>query len=176
MNKSRQTVQTQMRLLMLGTLTTIHFILFDFTIHSDTINWDGPFCMLRGYWSNFIKYSKTCLKQPLRKKAKNWFSRLLVNAGQKYCRMLQGEHSAMLSLSHHDLVLSMFEWPLKTGFTVWCISVPEEVFILANSADPDEMPLNVALYFGLHCMPKYQSRGIQNEKDWRIEKIVEDKP
>ena len=30
-------------------------------------------------------YSKTCLKRPLKKKTKNWFSRL--NAGQKYCRM-----------------------------------------------------------------------------------------
>ena len=34
-------------------------------------------------------YSKTCLKRPL-KKTKNRFSRLnALNAGQKYCRMLQ---------------------------------------------------------------------------------------
>ena len=50
--------------------------------------------------------------------------RLSHNAGQKYCRMLQGEHSAML-LTFIKLpfvikifVLSIFEWPLKTGFTV----------------------------------------------------------
>ena len=48
--------------------------------------------------------------------------RLLVNAGQKYCRMLQGEHSAILStfiklpFVFKTFVLSMFEWPLKTGF------------------------------------------------------------
>ena len=49
---------------------------------------------------------------------------LSLNAGQKYCRMLQGEHSAILStcinLPHgfKTFVLSFFEWPLKTGFTV----------------------------------------------------------
>ena len=49
---------------------------------------------------------------------------LSLNAGQKYCRMLQGEHSEILStfikLSFviKIIVLSIFEWPLKTGFTV----------------------------------------------------------
>ena len=49
---------------------------------------------------------------------------LPLNAGQKYCRMLQGEHSAIL-LTCIKLpyiikiyVLSICEWPLKTGFTV----------------------------------------------------------
>ena len=38
----------------------------------------------------FCDYSKTCLKRPLKKKTKNWFSRQLsLNAGQKYCGMLQ---------------------------------------------------------------------------------------
>ena len=57
------------------------------------------------------------------------------NAGQKYCRMLQGEHSAILStfikLSFviKIFVLSIFEWPLKTGFTVFCLKVHvQEVF------------------------------------------------
>ena len=44
------------------------------------------------------RYSKTCLKRPLKKKTKNGFQdQLLLNAGQMYCRMLQGEHSAILS-------------------------------------------------------------------------------
>ena len=44
-----------------------------------------------------LTYSKTCLKQPLKKKTKLGFQdRLSLNAGQKYCRMLQGEHSAIL--------------------------------------------------------------------------------
>ena len=50
--------------------------------------------------------------------------RLSLNAGQKYCRMLQGEHSAILSTFIRlpfvikIVVSSIFEWPLKTGFTV----------------------------------------------------------
>ena len=70
-------------------------------------------------------YSKTCLKLPLSKRPKKGFQdQLSLNAGQKYCRMLQGEHSAILStcikLPHgfKTFVLSIFEWPLKTGFTV----------------------------------------------------------
>ena len=42
-------------------------------------------------------YSKTCVKRPLSKDRKIVFQgQLLLYAGQKYCRMLQGEHSAML--------------------------------------------------------------------------------
>ena len=47
------------------------------------------------------------------------------NVGQKYCRMLQGEHSALLStfiklpFSIKTFVLSIFKWLLKTGFTVY---------------------------------------------------------
>ena len=41
--------------------------------------------------------SKTCVKQPLSKRPKIGFQdQLSLNAGQKYCRMLQGEHSAIL--------------------------------------------------------------------------------
>ena len=61
------------------------------------------------------KYSKTCLKRPLSKKKKMGFQDVLsLNAGQKYCRMLQGEHSAILStcieLPHgfKTFVLSIF--------------------------------------------------------------------
>ena len=43
-------------------------------------------------------YSKTCLKRPVKKQTKIDFQdRLSLNAGQKYCRMLQREHSAILS-------------------------------------------------------------------------------
>ena len=50
---------------------------------------------------------------------------LWLNAGQKYCRMLQGEHSAILLtfikllFAIKTFVLSIFEWLLKTGFTVY---------------------------------------------------------
>ena len=49
--------------------------------------------------------------------------RLSLNAGQKYCRMLQGEYSAILSTFNRlrfvikTFVLSIFEWPFYTGFT-----------------------------------------------------------
>ena len=47
-----------------------------------------------------------------------------LNAGQKYCRMLQGEHSAIFSTIIKLLfvikifVLLNFEWPFYTGLTV----------------------------------------------------------
>ena len=53
--------------------------------------------------------------------------RLLLDAGQKYCRMLQWEHSAILStfiklpFVIKAFVLSIFDRPLKTGFTVMSI-------------------------------------------------------
>ena len=49
---------------------------------------------------------------------------LSLNACQKYCRMLQGEHSEIrltsikLPLSIKTMVLSFLKWPFKTGFTV----------------------------------------------------------
>ena len=70
-------------------------------------------------------YSKTCLKRPLKKKTKIGFQyQLSLNVGQKYCRMLQGEHSAILStfiklkFVIKIFSLSIFEGPLKTGFAV----------------------------------------------------------
>ena len=70
-------------------------------------------------------YSKTCVKRPLSNRPQIGFQdQLSLNAGQKYCRMLQGEHSAIL-LTFIKLpfvikifVLSFFEWPFYTGFTV----------------------------------------------------------
>ena len=32
-------------------------------------------------------------------------------------------------------------------------------FVLANNADPDEMPHYVAFHLGLHCLSKYRLRG-----------------
>ena len=69
-------------------------------------------------------YNKTCVKWPLPKRQKFGFQDLLtLNAGQKYCRMLQGEHSAILSTFIKlpfvitIFVLSIFEWLFYTGFT-----------------------------------------------------------
>ena len=70
-------------------------------------------------------YSKTCVKWPLSKRPQIGFhDELSPNAGQKYCRMLQGEYSATL-LTFIKLpfvikifVLSIFERSFYTGFTV----------------------------------------------------------
>ena len=71
-------------------------------------------------------YSKTCLKRPLKKKTKIGFQdRLSLDVSQKYCRMLKWEHSAILStfiklpFAINIFVLSIFEWLVKTGFTVY---------------------------------------------------------
>ena len=65
-----------------------------------------------------VSYSKTYLEMPLSK------DQLPLNAGQKICRILQGEHSAILStcvklpIVIKFFVLSIFEWLFYTGFTV----------------------------------------------------------
>ena len=70
-------------------------------------------------------YSKPCVKQPLSKRSKIGLQdQLSLNAGQKYCRMLQREHSAILStfiklpFVIKIFVLSIFEWLFDTGFTL----------------------------------------------------------
>ena len=75
--------------------------------------------------SSKLKFSKTCVKRPLSKRPKIDFQdQLSLNAGQKYCRMLQGEHSAILStfiklpFVIKIFVLSIFDWPFYTGYTV----------------------------------------------------------
>ena len=51
-----------------------------------------------------------------------------LNTGQMYCRMLQREHSAILLTFIKPpfvikmFVLSIFEWPFFTGFTVHNLS------------------------------------------------------
>ena len=62
-------------------------------------------------------YSKTCVKWPFSKRPKIGFQdHLSLNAGQKYCRMLQGEHSAILltcikrPFVIQIFVLTIFEW------------------------------------------------------------------
>ena len=75
------------------------------------------------YWSQMNWASAKVW--PLKKRPKIGFpNRLSLNAGQKYCRMPQWEHSAIL-LTFIKLpfvikicVLSIFERLLKTGFTV----------------------------------------------------------
>ena len=54
--------------------------------------------------------------------------------------MLQSEHSAILStfielpFVNRIFVLSIFEWPLKTGFTI----INKMLVSIANREDPDQ--------------------------------------
>ena len=72
---------------------------------------------------NFIKFLN--LSRFLLSRNNDFHYQFSLNAGQKYCRMLQWEHSAILSTciklpnDFKAFVLSIFEWPLKTGFTVF---------------------------------------------------------
>ena len=76
-----------------------------------------------------LLFSKTCVKRPLSKRPKNGFQyQLSLNAGQTYCRMLQKEHSVIrltfikLPFVIKIFVLLIFEWPFKTGLTVFYFS------------------------------------------------------
>ena len=64
----------------------------------------------------------------LKKKKIVFQGKLLLHAGQKYCRMLQQEYSTIhltfikLPFVIKIFVLSIFEWPFYTSFTVFkCI-------------------------------------------------------
>ena len=67
----------------------------------------------------------------LKKTKIDFQDQLSLKAGQKYCRMLQGEHSAILStfiklpFVIKIFVLSIFEWPFNIGFTVYLSSLVE---------------------------------------------------
>ena len=47
------------------------------------------------------------------------------------------------------------------------ISVHSDCFILANSADPGELPYNAALNMGRHCLPNFTPLGVS-----RIQRIL----
>ena len=97
----------------------------DQTARMFKISYMSTTCSFRRH-TTFILYSKTCLKRPLKNKTKIGFQdRLSLNVGQKYCRMLQGEHSAILAtyiklpLVIKIFVSSIFEWLLKPWFTIY---------------------------------------------------------
>ena len=88
------------------------------------------------YYSFLLEwYSKTCVKRPLSKRPKiNFQYQLSLNASQKYCRMLQGDHSAVLStLSYHLSLRSLFCLFLSDRFSQVLLYVSTYVeFITVN--------------------------------------------
>ena len=84
---------------------------------------------------------------------------LSLNAGQKYCIMLQGEHSAILSIFIKlpsvikIFVLSIFEWAHKTGFTVFGVLIDNRGSGLIQ--DQDYMYLHLLMCFQNLSDPRY---------------------
>ena len=76
--------------------------------------------------AKLLRYSKPCLKRPPKMKTKlNWLSRPTVTKCRlKVLQNAPNGHSVKLStlnklaLAIRTFVLSIFEWPLKPGFTV----------------------------------------------------------
>ena len=74
--------------------------------------------------------------------------------------------------------LSIKIYTTKSGWSLVYIEGPQVIlskyyqiffslkmdFVLANSADPDEMLQYVAFHLGLHCLQKYPLRGFQFTK------------
>ena len=62
-------------------------------------------------------YSKTCVKRPLSKRPQIGFQdQLLLNAGQKYCRVLQGEHFLiLLTFIKLPFVIKIFDLSILSG-------------------------------------------------------------
>ena len=66
------------------------------SLMSEPVSFSSPSLIVKSCIKN-TSYSKTCLKRLLKRRLKIGFQdRLAIIAGQKYCRMLQGEHSAIL--------------------------------------------------------------------------------
>ena len=101
--------------------TNYRYKLFTFFLYSEIQLVYCPEFFLNGSLPGFVFliYRKTCVRPKI-----GFQDQLLLNAGQMYCRMLQGEHSAVhltfikLPFVNKIFVLSIFEWLFYTGFTV----------------------------------------------------------
>ena len=91
----------------------------------------------------FAIYSKTCLKvkRPLSKRSHIGFQdQLSLNAGQKYCRMLQREHSAILS----TLVKLCSKGSILQYFRPSLSYAPRGAF--CNTFDPHWLPFFIKIF------------------------------
>ena len=57
--------------------------------------------------------------------------------------------------------VKMFKSAMLETIAVHVFLSLKVIFIIPNSADPDETQYYAAFYLGLHCLPKYQSCGFQ---------------
>ena len=98
-------------------------------------------------------YSKTCVKWPLSKRPKIGFhDQLSLYAGQKYCRILQGEHSAILttSLSYHLSLRSLFCLFFSGSFTQVLLYSPKFMKSMALFVCCHHSTVNMRVYGFMH--------------------------
>ena len=121
----------------------------------------------------FHMCSKSCVKRPLSKRQKIGIQdQLSINAGQKYCRMLHGEHSAILPTFSKlpfvvkIFVLSIFEWPFYTGFTVYIErTFVSARFILIITTWPHPASLS-SLYVGYYKVFRMATTSVNERTDY----------
>ena len=80
--------------------------------------------------------------------------------------MIVEQHEVLNPFKTNGIFLKLHT--IKSGWSILYIEAEGTDsminFDLANSSDPDEMPHNVAFHLGLHCLPKYQFRGLRSRK------------
>ena len=89
----------------------------------------GNSCGVTGKIITIMPYSKTCVKGPLSKRPKIGFQDYHLMQVKSIAECSFWEHSAILStfiklpFVIKIFVLSIFEWPLYTGFTVFTLTI-----------------------------------------------------
>ena len=73
----------------------------------------------------------------------------------------------------HGMVHCVY-WGVK-GYSLQIFFSLKNFIVLANSADPNEMPHYVAFYLGLHCLPKYSKTCVKQPLKNRQNKALYDK-
>ena len=93
--------------------------------------------LIHGHQTNLIcHYIKTCVKRQLSKRPQ-----LSLDAGQKYCRMLQGEHSAIiltfikLPFVIKIFIFSIYKWSFYTDLHRFYCSQMISVYLYLFIAD-----------------------------------------
>ena len=116
----------------------------DTTSPESTIHWHTvkPGARSDGKWYNITwkykrqTYSKTCVKWLLSKRPKNGYQdQLSLNKGQKYCRMLQGEHSAIRS----TFIRLPSVWSSQTSST----GIPSKALVPGLMANDTASPASI---------------------------------
>ena len=80
------------------------------------------------------------------------FSRQKILVGQVFITLFIMDYHIHIDTISMELSILYFKGLLVLISLKRCISVTEDCFILANTADPDEMLPYAAFHQGLHCL------------------------